>query len=104
MKRPSNISITLQSIPQGSTQSTDSASTDLFTSWMAIAFPIFVVIAIVIYRKHQTRIRRQRIQRLKRIWQLDSSKTLFFYSKNSPPLGNKFYTAFPCQGDSGLRT
>jgi hypothetical protein len=53
--------------------------TDTICLSLAIALPAAVIVAIVGYRKYEAKIMRQRlerIQRLNRIWQLDSGKSL----------------------------
>jgi hypothetical protein len=59
-----------------STQKADIAHSNTVSGLLAILLPTVALGAIAIYRKHQARMMRQQIQRLNRIWQLNSSETL----------------------------
>ncbi len=54
----------------------DVAATNAVIGVVAIALPIVLFCAIVAHRKHKATVMQQRIQRLNRLWQLDSSETL----------------------------
>ena len=58
-------------------QHTDFAPINAISVLLTIALPVVVIGAIVAYQKHRTTILQQHIQRLNRVWQLDSSKNLF---------------------------
>lgn len=64
------------SMQHNSTQHTNVALIDIFSVMMAIAFPAVAIVAVVSYRKQRAKVLRQRIQRLNRLWQLDSKPKL----------------------------
>lgn len=59
-----------------STAQTDAALFNVIGGSLTIALPLVLSCAIVGYRKYQAVILQQQIQRLNRLWQLDSSKNL----------------------------
>ena len=67
---------TVPSTQHNPTQQSDIAATNAIIGSLAIALPVVVLCAIAGYRKHQSMLMQRRVQRLNRIWQLDSSKKL----------------------------
>ena len=67
---------TITSTQHHSMQQVNVAQSNTISGLLVVLFPVVVVCAIVTYRKQRARTLRQRIQRLNRLWQLDSSKNL----------------------------
>ncbi|KAM3098067.1 hypothetical protein ACKFKG_06490 [Phormidesmis sp. 146-35] len=72
----STYKIIVPSTQHHSVQPTNVAAVNVVLGSLAIAFPIVVGCAIVSYRTHRAMVVRRQIQRLNRIWQLDSSNNL----------------------------
>lgn len=66
----------LNSTPLNSTPQSDIALLNVVYGLLAIALPLVLVCTIVGYRKYRAALLQWKIQRLKHIWQLDSSKKL----------------------------
>ena len=58
------------------TQQADIARLNAINGLLVITLTLIVVGAIVGYRAHKATVLQRRVQRLNRIWQLDSSKNL----------------------------
>ena len=58
------------------TQQADVARSNAINGLIAIALPLVVIGAILAYQKHKSTVLQRRIQRLNRLWQLDTSKNL----------------------------
>ena len=76
MQNSSSLHKTSTSTQPHPTQPSDVAATNALIGSLAIALPVVVICAIAAYRKHQSTLMQRRVQRLNRIWQLDSSKNL----------------------------
>ncbi len=76
MQNSSSIHKTSTSTQHTLVQPTDVAATNALIGSLAIALPIAVLCAIVGRRKYQSTLMQRRVQRLNRIWELDSSKNL----------------------------
>ncbi len=57
-------------------QHTDVAPINAISVLLVLLLPVVVIGAIAGYRKRKATVLQQRIQRLNRLWQLDSSKNL----------------------------
>ena len=64
------------STPYNPTQQASVARSNAICQLLVILLPVVVLCAIVGHRKYQAMVLRWQIQRLNRIWQLDSSKKL----------------------------
>jgi hypothetical protein len=62
--------------PYNPTSQTNVAEIDPITVALTIAFPVFVICAIVGYQKYRVTALQRRIKRLNQIWQLDALKKL----------------------------
>lgn len=67
---------TVTSTQYNSTQPTDIARSTAISGFFVILLPVVVIGAIVGYRKCKAMVLQQRINRLNRLWQIDSSQKL----------------------------
>jgi hypothetical protein len=72
---PGTVKIVTSTQPD-STPQPDLVLTNVVSGSLAIALPVVLICAIVGYQKHKAAVLRRRIQRLNRLWQLDSSEKL----------------------------
>lgn len=63
-------------MPYNPVQQTNMTRSQASIGLLAILLPVVVVCAIMGYQQHQAWVLQQRIQRLNRIWRLNSSKNL----------------------------
>lgn len=67
---------TVTSTQHNSAHQADIARSNAIISSLTIALAVVVIGAIVTYRKHKATVLQRRMQRLNRLWQLDTSKNL----------------------------
>jgi hypothetical protein len=67
---------TIPSTQRNAVQQNDVALSNNISGLLVIALPIVVICTIVAYRKRKAIVLQRRIDRLHRIWQLDTSKKL----------------------------
>jgi hypothetical protein len=67
---------TITSTQHNLTQNADTTQANTINAVLVLLFPVVIICTIASYRKYRAIVMQRQIQRLNRLWQLDSSKKL----------------------------